>query len=69
MLEIGISSWTLGIKDLEQLMLKVKTLGLDGLCFCEDIQSYSPKEVNDMVKKYGLTSRLDLFLLVTTTMF
>ena len=54
MLEIGISSWTLGIKDLEQLMLKVKTLGLDGLCFCEDIQSYSPKEVNGMAKKYGL---------------
>ncbi len=54
MVEIGICSWTLGIKNLEQLMLKVKTLGLDGLHFCEELRNYNPKGVNEAAKKYGL---------------
>lgn len=54
MKEIGICSWTLGIRDLEQLMAKVKDLGLDGLHFCEDYRNYHATDVKEAAKDYGL---------------
>ncbi|MBW2961089.1 sugar phosphate isomerase/epimerase family protein [Mesonia aestuariivivens] len=54
-MELGICSWTLGIKPIEQLMFTVKELGLDGLHFCEDFRKHESKVVKEAAKRYGLT--------------
>ena len=53
-MQLGTCSWTLGLKDLEQLMSKVKSLGLDGLHFCEKLTDYSPIDVKETAERYGL---------------
>lgn len=51
---IGICSWTLGIKDLEQLMAKIAGLGLNGVQYCESFSDHAAADVKTMAEKYEL---------------
>lgn len=52
--KLGISSWTLGIVDIAELMEKVKSLGLDGIQFSGDGRKYSAKELREAAKQFQL---------------
>jgi len=55
MQKIGICTWILGIKDLEQLMSKVKSMGLDSVQYCESMDTHSAKAVKSAAEKFGLS--------------
>ncbi|RQW63493.1 sugar phosphate isomerase/epimerase family protein [Vibrio viridaestus] len=52
--QIGICSWTLGINDLDELMKKVKSLGLNSIQYCEPMERHNPEDVKQAAEKYGL---------------
>ena len=54
MSKLGVCSWTLGITDINALMEKVKSLGLDGVQFSGDWRNYKAQEVRDAAALFNL---------------
>ena len=54
MSKLGICSWILGISDINTLMEKVKSLGLDGLQLSGDGRKYNAKEVREAADLFNL---------------
>ncbi|MCL6218580.1 sugar phosphate isomerase/epimerase family protein [Zunongwangia pacifica] len=52
--KLGICSWILGISDINKLMEKVKSLGLDGVQLSGDCRQYDAKEVRDAADLFNL---------------
>ncbi|WP_115720154.1 sugar phosphate isomerase/epimerase family protein [Gallaecimonas mangrovi] len=51
---VGVCTWTLGTRDLQELMQTIAKLGFDAVQYCEDLDAYSPDAVAKAAKDNGL---------------